>query len=436
MLGIPFIRTNRKHIKCIKCIKKLSRLNPETYHPLKKVKTMHEVWITGAGIVTALGAGLDDHLSAMIHSKTGLTRQNFFNGNPPDPCLCGKVPAEILKPEIEESAPDRANLLLELAIEQSLQNAGLSTPIQSDSIAGTTLGNMHGGTCYYKMLRENKTPDISLVKHFLPCAPLSYVSKKCAINGKKLTVASACGSASAAIGHAFHLIRNGKSQRVIAGGFEALSPFVVAGFNSLQLVSKHECKPFDKDRSGLNPGEGAAMLIIESKETALDRGIKPLAKIVGFGDALDAYHHTRAHPEGEGLITAIKKALTIADVSPEKIDHIHLHGTGTIVNDISEFNSLRTIFNSYLTSIPVCSTKPMTGHTFGASGALNAVFSLLSIKEKLIPPTLFHENLDPDFKGITIANKPQRVENLQTVLSTSLGFGGEAFALIITKVEG
>ena len=396
---------------------------------------MHEVWITGAGIVTALGAGLGEHTSAITHSKTGLTRHNFFNGNPPDPCLCGKVPAEVLKPGIEESASNRANLLLELAIEQSLQNAGLSTPIKSDMIAGTTLGNMHGGTRYYQMLRENKTPDISLVEHFLPCAPLSHVSKKCSITGKKLTVASACGSASAAIGHAFHLIRNGKSQRVIAGGFEALSPFVVAGFNSLQLVSKHECKPFDKDRNGLNPGEGAAMLIIESKEAALNRGVKPHAKIVGFGDALDAYHHTRAHPEGEGLITAINKALKLASLSPKDIDHIHLHGTGTAVNDISEYNSLYTIFNNRLNSVPVCSTKPMTGHTFGASGALNAVFSLLSIKEKLIPATLFHQNLDPDFKGLTIAKNPLRVENLQTVLSTSLGFGGEAFALIITKAE-
>jgi 3-oxoacyl-(acyl-carrier-protein) synthase len=229
---------------------------------------MHEVWITGAGIVSALGSGLGDHASAMIHSKSGLARHNLFNGNPPDPCLCGMVPGNILKPGIEESASDRANLLLELAVEQSLLNAGLSTPIKSDIIAGTTLGNMHGGTRYYQMLKENKTPDISLVKHFLPCAPLSHVTKKSTITGKILTVASACGSASAAIGHAFHLIRNGKSQRVIAGGFEALSPFVVAGFNSLQLVSKHECKPFDKNRNGLNPGEGAAMLIIEPKEEA------------------------------------------------------------------------------------------------------------------------------------------------------------------------
>ena len=393
---------------------------------------MNEVWITGAGIVSALGSGLDTHYSALAESKTGLTRQNLFNGNPPDPCICGMVPADVLSYGIEESASNRATLLLELAIEQALQNACLSAPADTDIIAGTTLGNMHGGTRYYQNLRENKTADISLVKHFLPCAPVASVSKKYGIPGKRLTVASACGSASAAIGHAFHLIRSGESQRVIAGGFEALSPFVIAGFNSLQLVSKNESKPFDRDRDGLNPGEGAAMLIIEQKEAALKRNVKPLAKIAGFGDALDAYHHTHAHPEGEGLVTAINKAIKTANLSSDAIDHIHLHGTGTVVNDISEYKSLSTIFTNRLNAIPVCSTKPMTGHTFGASGALNMVLSLLSIKKNLIPATLFHDTIDPDFTGMKISKAPQKAANIQTVLSTSLGFGGEAFALIIT----
>lgn len=396
---------------------------------------MNEVWITGAGVISALGSGMDTHFSALAESKTGLARQNFFNGEAPDPCICGMVPTDVLKYGIEESASNRANLLLELAIEQAMQNAGLSVLADTDIIAGTTLGNMHGGTRYYQNLRDNKTADISLVKYFLPCVPVASVSKKYGITGKRLTVASACGSASAAIGQAFHLIRSGETHRVIVGGFEALSPFVVAGFNSLQLVSKRESKPFDRDRDGLNPGEGAAMLIIESKEAALKRDAKPLGKIAGFGDALDAYHHTHAHPEGEGLITAINKAMKTAGLSMDDIDHIHLHGTGTKVNDISEFKSLNTVFNSRLPALPVCSTKPMTGHTFGASGALNIVFSLLSIREKLIPATLFHENIDPDFKGMKIYKTPQKTTVLRTVLSTSLGFGGEAFALIVTGVE-
>lgn len=396
---------------------------------------MHEVWITGTGIVSALGSGLTAHENAIVHSKTGLSRHTFFNGSPPDPCICGMVPADIIAPGIEESAPNRANLLLEQAVEQSLHTAGLSSPVRAEIIAGTTLGNMHGGTRYYQRIRQNKNPDISLVKYFLACAPVEHVSKKYSIRGKKWTVASACGSGAAAIGHAFQMIRHGESHRIIAGGFEALSPFVVAGFNSLQLVSKKECKPFDKNRDGLNPGEGAAILILESKEGALARNAKPLAKIVGFGDAFDAYHHTRAHPEGQGLITAITKALKTANLSPGDIDHIHSHGTGTAVNDNSEYMACKNIFSDHLSNIPLCSTKPMTGHTFGASGAFNAIFSLLSIKKNLIPATLFHKNLDPAFNDLMISNKPQMRSGIRNVLSTSLGFGGEAFALIITKVN-
>jgi 3-oxoacyl-[acyl-carrier-protein] synthase-1 len=401
----------------------------------KGVLTMHEVWVTGAGIVSALGAGLKAHTSAMVDSKTGLSEHDFFRGEPPDPCICGMVPQEVLVQDIVESAPNRADLLLELAVLQSLQAAGLAAPVHGDIIAGTTLGNMQGGTRYYQGIREKKNPDVALVKHFLSCAPVAAVSKKRGITGKRWTVASACGSASAAIGQAFYKIRHGESDCIIAGGFEALSPFVVAGFNSLQLVSKSESKPFDKDRDGLNPGEGAAILVLESKEAAQKRSAKPIAKITGFGDALDAYHHTRAHPEGEGLITAITKALKTAELRPEDINHIHLHGTGTIVNDISEYRALANIFIDNLSSVPVCSTKPMTGHTFGASGALNAVFSILSINENVIPATLFHENLDDEFKGLQIHKTPQEAVDIKTVLSASLGFGGEAFALVITKAE-
>ncbi len=394
---------------------------------------MHDVWVTGAGIVSALGSGLEVHTEAVIHTKTGLARHTFFDGAPPDPVLCGKIPSAVIGFDIEESAPNRANIILEQALEQSLHSAALTLPLHADIIVGTTLGNMHGGTSYYKKIKQKENPDISLIKHFLPCAPVSSVKKRYNIRGKGWTIASACGSASSAIGHAFQKIRQGKSACVIAGGFEALSPFVIAGFNSLQLISKNECKPFDLHRDGLNPGEGAALLIMESKEAAQARNVRPLASISGFGDAHDAYHHTAAHPEGLGLASAVTEALDVADASPTDIDHIHLHGTGTRVNDTSEYNALKKVFGDHLSQVPVCSTKPMTGHTFGASGALNSIFSILSIKHNIIPATLFHETPDPDLNDFLVSAAVQKTEKTDTVLSTSLGFGGEAFALIISK---
>ncbi len=396
---------------------------------------MREVWITGAGIISALGKGVRTHSNAVSHSLTGLSSWNLFNGEPPDPCICGKVPAEAMDIDIEESAPDRANLLLVEAMNEACTSASLPTPTDADCIVGTTLGNMHGGTCYYRRIQQNGVKDVSLVKHFLPCAPITYVAKKLGITGKRWTVASACGSAASAIGHAFRKIRRGKRECILAGGFEALSPFVVAGFNSLQLVSKKESRPFDKNREGLNPGEGAAILVLESKESALSRNVRPLGAIAGFGDALDAYHHTASHPEGLGLFNAISDALKDAGLKPQHIDHIHLHGTGTKVNDDSEYNALKKMFASSLPGIPVCSTKPMTGHTFGASGAINAIFTLITINNGIIPATLFHQKRDPLFTDLLLFSKPQNVENVSRVLSTSLGFGGEAFALIIAKAE-
>ena len=397
---------------------------------------MHDVWITGVGVVSALGSGLEPHASAMINSRTGLTTHNFFNGNPPDPIFCGLIPSAVLAPTIEECVSNRADLILEMAVMQALQSASFSLPLQADIIAGTTLGNMNGGTQYYKRIKDGKSPDISLIQHFLLCAPLIHVTEKLSISGKRWTVASACGSASAAMGHAFHMIRSGESRCVIAGGFEALSPFVVAGFNSLQLISKRECRPFDKNRDGLNPGESAVMLVIEQKEAALKRGAQPFAAISGFGDGLDAYHYTRSHPAGDGLVRAIQKALFSSTTTVNDIDHVHLHGTGTQANDLSEFMALKALFSDTLPALPLCSTKPLTGHTFGASGALNVVFSLLSIRERCVPPTLFLRELDPQFERLNISGRPQKIDRLKTVLCTSMGFGGEAFALVITGVDG
>lgn len=394
---------------------------------------MHEVWITGVGVISALGKGMPAHSIAVRHVKTGLAPHNLFNGEPPDPCICGKVSTEVIGYDIEESAHNRANILLQSVCEDALNSAGLITPVNAELIAGTTLGNMHGGTQYYRKLTQNEPADLSLLKHFLPCAPVQAIVKSMGITGKHWTIASACGSATAAIGHAFHRIRHGKSDIIMAGGFEALSPFIVAGFNCLQLVSKEFCKPFDAHRNGLNPGEGAAMFILESAASAQKRDAAPLAKIIGFGDALDAYHFTAAHPEGAGLVTAIREALNTAGKTPVDINHIHLHGTGTRVNDNSEYNALKTVFGNNLNEIPACSSKSMTGHTFGASGGLSTVFSIIAMLESIAPATLFHDERDTAFEDIQILKEPKSDCKIDTVLSNSLGFGGEAFALVLTK---
>jgi len=396
---------------------------------------MREVWITGAGIVTSLGSGLAAHEHAVRCGISGLVKRDFFNGRTPDRVCCGMVPDAAAGVSFERSAADRANLLLDLAFRQITETAGASRLGGADFFVGTTLGNMEGGTAYYKACRAGGAADPALVRGFLPCAPLSAVAAAHGVTGKRLTVSSACGSSAAAIGYAFNRIRCGLSDRIIAGGFDPLSTFVVGGFNSLRLIAPAQCRPFDKNRDGLNPGEGAALLLLEEAETARKRGAVPLGKIEGFGQALESYHHTRAHPEGRGLATAMERALLQAGVTADAVDHIHCHGTGTDADDLSEYMACRRVFGDKLAGKPACSTKSMTGHTFGAAAAINAGFSLISIRTGVVPGTLFYSEPDPEFAGLSVRAESVTLPAIRRVLTMALGFGGEAFALCIGTAE-
>ncbi|MBD3242788.1 MAG: hypothetical protein GF331_19505 [Chitinivibrionales bacterium] len=393
---------------------------------------MHDVWITAAGAVSALGAGMGSHLEAVRSARSGLARHELFGGKAPDPCMCGLLPAAVIEPDLDATAANRASRVLETAVAEAL---GTDSALAStcDFVVGTTLGNLHGGTCYYRGLRQDEQPDLSLVRHFLPCAPASAVCNALEIGGRRWTISSACGSGTAALGLAYNRVRQGLSTRMIAAGVDVLSPYVVAGFNSLRLVSANECRPFDGARDGLNPGEGGAAFVVESAESARARNAVPLAIVEGFGEALDAYHHTRAHPEGAGLVAAIRKAFACVDATPESIDHVHLHGTATRANDTSEYHACRTVFGPRLASVPACSTKSMTGHTYGGAGALSAAFCVLSIEHGIIPPTLFHRERDPEFADLAVSAKPVDGVHVGRALSLALGFGGEAFALLLRK---
>ncbi|MBN1578365.1 MAG: beta-ketoacyl-[acyl-carrier-protein] synthase family protein [Chitinispirillaceae bacterium] len=396
---------------------------------------MGEVWITGAGAVSALGDSIEEHRDAVMHKRSGLAPHEFFGGDLPDPCICGLVSDEVTGGLIDDTAVDRANRILSHAMKQALQSAGLAPGDEVDAIVGTTLGNMHGGSMYYRKVHAGERGDISLLKHFLPCSPLKSVCAEYGLRGFNMTVSSACGSAAAAIGQAVKRIRSGRTVRAVAGGFDTLSPYVVAGFNSLRLVSRNPCRPFDSTRDGLNPGEAAVLFVIESSETALRRGATPLAKIDGFGDNLEAYHYTRSHPEGDGMAAALRKAIADANITVDAISHIHLHGTGTEANDRSEYMACKKVFGDNLSTIPVCSTKSMTGHSFGGAAALSLLFTIFSLENGMVPATLNCDNPDKEFANLIVSSEIQGLSSIDRVASMALGFGGEAFALIASRVE-
>lgn len=384
------------------------------------------------GIVSALGAGVPVHRDALVNGRSGLAAHPFFEGTYRTEVVCGMVPHEAFPHSIEETAADRASLLFDMACREALAGAGVQGPCEADIIVGTTASNFHGGTLYYGQKKRGLSPDIRLVSGFLPSAVADVAAKKNRITGRRYTLSSACASAATAVGHAFRLIQSGRASMVCAGGAEALSPFIVAGFNSLRLVSKKECKPFDAGRDGLNPGEGAAALVMESVAAAQARGARPLAYVKGFGEALEAFHHTRSNPDGSGVAAALNAAKARASWAADTLDHVHLHGTATVINDLSEYNALTTVFGDRLRDVAVCSTKSMTGHTLGAAGGVSAVLAVLSLEAGLVPATLFHETIDPQFKGLSVSANPRRMP-LSRAAVTSLGFGGEAACLLLER---
>lgn len=397
---------------------------------------MREVWVTGIGMVSAVGSGPRAHLDAAVAGRSGLTRHTFFGGSAPDPVMCGMIPADVLTQDLDATAATRGDQILEIAARQAIESSTFPNLESLDLIAGTTLGNLHGGTQYYRAARAGAITDTNLVKHFLTCAPAAHVARALGIGGRRLTISSACGSGTAAVGAAYNRVRSGEADAVLAAGVDALSPFVVAGFNSLRLVSSRECRPFDRDRDGLNPGEGCGVLLLESADTARSRGARALARITGFGEALDAYHHTRSHPEGNALVVAAGKALAGVHGGATAIDHVHLHGTGTQANDMSEYAACKRLFGERLGLIPMCSTKSMTGHTFGGAGALSAAFCVLTIAHGVVPPTVFLENPDPTFEGLSVSVAARTGVHCRSALSLALGFGGEAFALSLAAPQG
>ncbi|MBQ9410309.1 MAG: beta-ketoacyl-[Bacteroidales bacterium] len=252
------------------------------------------------------------------------------------------------------------------------------------------------------------------------------------LGGAKMatTLSTACSSATNAIIYGANLIRSGKEQCVVCGGSESLSAYHFHGFNSLMILDREPCRPFDATRAGLNLGEGAAYLVLETEESALRRGVKPIAVLSGWGNACDAFHQTTSSPDGEGAFLAMKEALSRAGIEPSAIDYINAHGTGTPNNDASESAAIRRIFGDALP--PVSSTKSFTGHTTSASGSIKAVFCLLALQNGFVPQQLNWSNPDP---ACIIPQTEPIHKELRHILSNAFGFGGNDSSLILSAYD-
>ena len=377
------------------------------------------IHITGAGVVSAVGCGQGETLDALRRGRSGIGPIRFLQTEE-TAFPVGEVPLSNEEMAARCGAAknlSRTSLMGILALQEALAEAGLKDLAGVPLISGTTVGGMDKTELTfpaYSPLHDCGASTDAIAAHF-GGAPFAT------------TLSTACSSAANAVIFGANLIRSGQADIVAVGGSESLSDFHLHGFGSLMILDTAPCRPFDATRAGLNLGEGAAFLILESEASMKRRGAASLAVLSGFGNACDAFHQTASSENGEGAFLAMQKALKMAGLRPEDIDYVNAHGTGTPNNDASESAALKRVFGDAMP--PVSSTKAFTGHTTSASGSIEAVFCLLALRHGFIPAQLNWTAADPT----CIVPSAGGPAHLTHVLCNAFGFGGNDSSLLISR---
>jgi 3-oxoacyl-[acyl-carrier-protein] synthase II len=322
----------------------------------------------------------------------------------------------------------RCGRLAVAAAREALRHAGLTAEALADRrvgvCLGTTVGSAMNNEMFYRDFRAEHRPGVEPIRDYLRANPARMVAQEFGLTGPCQTITNACSSGSVAIGHAAGWIGTGICDIALAGGADMLCNVIHAGFLSLLITDPEPCKPFDRHRRGLNLGEGAGVLVLESEQSAQARGATIQARLCGYGDASDAYHISTPEPGGRGLRRALDRALAQADLKPQDIDFINAHGTGTPENDRVEGR----LFAEMFPGVPFGSTKGLTGHTLGAAGGIEAVITIVCLEEKRIPASVGFQEPDPDFPGRPVEENTPVAGRYG--LSDSIAFGGNNVALI------
>ncbi len=391
------------------------------------------------GVITAHGTGLKENLRGLIEGRNSIAPVGAFDVSGYRGRSGGEVgefslanPLKVLRAD----RLDRASMLLLKAFEEatslpSFPGGGIpDCPV----MLGTTLGGMNSGMKYHRLGLEKGFDRVSGADllDYMAHTQANNLKKEYNLRGDAMTFSDACTSGANSIGHAFTSVRSGLSDVAIAGGYDTMSEFTLAGFNSLQAVTETVCRPFDLHRSGLVLGEGAAILILEELSSALARGARPIAEIIGYGSTSDAYHMTRPDPEGSGARRAMTAALDDAGLHASCVDYINAHGTGTPYNDAMEARAICSVFPR---GVPVSSTKSMIGHTLGAAGAVEAIFTIMAITDGFLPPNINFKTPDKDCP-VSVVTEPHSRASVKTAMTNSFGFGGANAALIFKAAEG
>jgi 3-oxoacyl-[acyl-carrier-protein] synthase II len=397
------------------------------------------VVVTGAGIVTALGLGWRANAEGFREGRRVFRRVTHFDVSrqrvktAAEVDIPGQFPASRLSAH-QFSRLDHAGKMLLLAALEAWQQSGWEPREDDPLVLGTTAGGMTLGEAYYRQALsepQNRRGQARRAIQYQAQIQARAIHQALGGSGPATIISNACASGGNAVGQAFELVRSGRADRALAGGYDAVGELVFSGFDCLQALSPTTCRPFDAKRDGLALGEGAAVMSLETLEGARRRGAEILGEIIGYATAIDRHHLTQPHPQGSTTLGVMKQAAANAGITPEDVDYINAHGTGTPLNDGSEAAAISEWAGSRAATLPVSSTKASIGHLLGAAGAVEAVASLMTLREQWLPPEIEFETPDPACQ-FPIVQIPQDAK-VNVVLSNSFGFGGVNATLIFRR---
>jgi beta-ketoacyl-acyl-carrier-protein synthase II len=411
------------------------------------------VVITGIGVVSPLGIGKEKFWDSLVNGHSGVSKITSFDTTN----FACKIAAEVKdfnpenyfddKKQIRRT--DRFTQFALAATDEAIRDGGINFEKENSScigvIIGSGIGGLHTLEEQHRILLEKGPSRVSpfLIPMFITDMAPGEIAIRYGFTGPNYAVSSACASAAHAIGDALRTIRSGDAEVMITGGSEtAITPIGVSGFTNMRALSLRNdepgkaSRPFDRNRDGFVIGEGAGIVILETLEHALSRGAKKIyAELAGYGATDDAYHITAPNPNALAASQAMEFALKDAEIPPEEVDYINAHGTSTQLNDKIETLAIKKIFGEYACQIPISSTKSMTGHLLGASGAVELIATILSMEKGYIHPTINLENPDPECDLDYVPNQARKKE-INCALSNSLGFGGHNAVLIVKRWFG
>ena len=410
---------------------------------------MRRVVVTGVGVVSALGTGVEKNWSALTSGQCGIDTITRFDASDLPSQIAGEVKDFVAEEYMDKKEIKKMDLFIQYglaAADMAFKDSGLEITEENAERVGVLVGSGLGGLPaieqYHNVLQDRGYKRIS--PFFIPMLIINLapgqISMKYGAKGPNLSTVTACATGTHSIGDAYHMIARGDADAMFAGGTEStITPLAIGGFNVMKALStrnddpKTASRPFEKGRDGFVMAEGAGIVMLEEYESAKKRGANIYCEVAGYGLSSDAYHLTQPAPGGEGAARCISMALKNAGINPEEVDYINAHGTSTYYNDLYETMAVKKVLGEQANKVMISSTKSMTGHGLGAAGGMEAVFCAMVLKNGIIPPTINYNEPDPECDLDYVPNQAREAQP-KVVLSNSFGFGGTNGTLAFKKI--